>query len=112
MRLPARPASFYEMTENSVPQDAMVTLRQLSEWGVSGIGLHPGGSNYVFVVKLEDPERPETPETEKEDPEGAIYGIYKPSSGERPLRDFPYGTLHSRERAAYMLATELGWPFP
>lgn len=80
------------------------------------MGLHPGGSNYVFVVRLEDPDRPELDvpdadeDSEDEDPEGAIYGIYKPSTGERPLRDFPYGTLHNRERAAYLLSVELGWP--
>lgn len=36
--------------------------------------------------------------------------IYKPTSGERPLWDFPTGTLGHRELATYMLATELGWP--
>lgn len=73
------------------------------------MGMHPGGSNYVFVVKLEDPEREESSE-DAEDDDGAVYGIYKPSAGERPLRDFPYGTLHNRERAAYLLSVELGWP--
>lgn len=75
------------------------------------MGLHPGGSNYVFVVRLEDPARAHTGgEYSEVGPEGALFGIYKPSSGERPLRDFPYGTLHNRERAAYLLAVELGWP--
>lgn len=97
------------MTDISVPNNAAATLRQLTEWDVSGMGLHPGGSNYVFVVRLEDPERI-VAEEEIDDPEGAIYGIYKPSTGERPLRDFPYGTLHNRERAAYLLSVELGWP--
>ena len=72
-------------------------LRRLSEWDVTGIGLHPDGSNYVFVVKLSDGS---------ED----LYGIYKPSSGERPLRDFPYGTLHNREWSAYQVSAALGWP--
>ncbi len=97
------------MTDLSLPHDSATTLRLLSDWEVSGMGLHPGGSNYVFVVRLEDPGR-EMPEEEVEDPEGAIYGIYKPANGERPLRDFPYGTLHNRERAAYLLSVELGWP--
>ncbi len=95
------------MTDLSATNSAAATLKQLSEWEISGIGLHPGGSNYVFVVKIEDSEREPS---EDEDPEGAIYGIYKPSSGERPLRDFPYGTLHNRERAAYLLSVALGWP--
>lgn len=71
--------------------------RRLTDWPITGIGLHPGGSNYVFVVRLAD-----------EDDE--IYAIYKPAAGERPLRDFPYGTLHNREWSAYLLADALGWP--
>lgn len=35
--------------------------------------------------------------------------IYKPESGERPLWDFPNGTLHKRERAAYVMSEILGW---
>ena len=71
--------------------------RRLNEWPITGIGLHPGGSNYVFVVRLAEGDE-------------EIYGIYKPASGERPLRDFPYGTLHHREWSAYVVADVLGWP--
>lgn len=35
--------------------------------------------------------------------------IYKPQSGERPLWDFPDGTLHRRERAAFLVSDLLGW---
>ena len=35
--------------------------------------------------------------------------IYKPISGERPLWDFPEGTLALRERAAYVLSEIGGW---
>ena len=35
--------------------------------------------------------------------------VYKPDAGERPLWDFPGGTLGARERATYLLAQELGW---
>ena len=71
--------------------------RRLSEWPITGIGLHPGGSNYVFVVRLAEDEH-------------EIYAIYKPAAGERPLRDFPYGTLHNREWSAYLVSAVLGWP--
>ena len=71
--------------------------KRLKDWPINGIGLHPGGSNYVFVVRL-------TGGNEE------IYGIYKPATGERPLRDFPYGTLHQREWSAYVVADALGWP--
>jgi hypothetical protein len=35
--------------------------------------------------------------------------VYKPVRGERPLWDFPDGTLAEREVAAYELSTALGW---
>lgn len=34
---------------------------------------------------------------------------YKPGAGERPLWDFPDGTLAGREVAAYLLSEALGW---
>ena len=91
-----------------------VLLQRLSNWPITGIGLHPGGSNYVFVVRLTDPVKYKEPESENEvievDESDSMYGIYKPQAGERPLRDFPGGTLHNRERAAYLISQELGWP--
>jgi len=38
-----------------------------------------------------------------------IHAVYKPSSGERPLWDFPSGTLCRREVAAYAVSRALGW---
>jgi uncharacterized repeat protein (TIGR03843 family) len=35
--------------------------------------------------------------------------IYKPLRGERPLEDFPDGTLWKRERAAYLVSEASGW---
>ncbi len=35
--------------------------------------------------------------------------VYKPVAGERPLWDFPDGTLAGREVAAYLLSEALGW---
>jgi len=35
--------------------------------------------------------------------------VYKPVAGERPLWDFPDGTLAEREVAAYELSARLGW---
>ena len=35
--------------------------------------------------------------------------VYKPVRGERPLWDFPDGTLAEREAAAYVVSTALGW---
>ena len=116
-----------ESDQDSRSDEGHVPIQQLTEWPITGIGLHPGGSNYVFVVRLTDPVKyPElldqrasssdsTPETKEQVPDEidesvSIYGIYKPQSGERLLRDFPAGTLHNRERAAYLVSRELGWP--
>jgi hypothetical protein len=59
----------------------------------------PSGSNYVFLLRIEDPDV------------GSGHAIYKPRKGEAPLWDFPDGTLYQRERAAYLVCRELGWDF-
>ena len=41
--------------------------------------------------------------------EGAVACVYKPVAGERPLWDFPDGTLARREVAAYVVSEALGW---
>ncbi len=40
---------------------------------------------------------------------GQGLGVYKPRDGEQPLSDFPYGTLHEREIAAYEASEAFGW---
>lgn len=37
------------------------------------------------------------------------YCVYKPAAGERPLWDFPEGTLAAREVAAYRVSEATGW---
>jgi uncharacterized repeat protein (TIGR03843 family) len=39
-----------------------------------------------------------------------VLAVYKPMRGEAPLWDFPDGTLHRREVAAFEVARALGWP--
>lgn len=78
-------------------EDDVLELLRTSEIGE--IGLHPNGSNYVFVVRFETDLGGDVP----------LMGVYKPQAGERPLRDFPRG-LHRRERASYLLSRVLGWP--
>lgn len=58
----------------------------------------PWGSNYTFCVDLQLEGR-------------ACRGIYKPRRGERPLWDFPDGTLYRREYAAFVTSQALRWPF-
>ncbi len=58
--------------------------------------LVPQGSNYTFAVKMSAENL-------------QFWGIYKPACGERPLWDFPYGTLHLRERCSFLVSRHLGW---
>jgi uncharacterized repeat protein (TIGR03843 family) len=41
--------------------------------------------------------------------DGTVACVYKPVSGERPLWDFPDGTLAQREVAAYLVSEATGW---
>jgi uncharacterized repeat protein (TIGR03843 family) len=40
---------------------------------------------------------------------GEVLAVWKPTAGERPLFDFPIGTLTRREVAAYLVSEALGW---
>ncbi len=64
---------------------------------IRDIKLIPSGSNYVFILALEDEQA------------GPGVAVYKPRRGEAPLWDYPDGTLYRRERAAYLLSEALGW---
>lgn len=44
-----------------------------------------------------------------EDLDPADLAVYKPARGEAPLHDFPAGTLHRREVAAFLVSEVLGW---
>ncbi|HEX9076683.1 MAG TPA: SCO1664 family protein [Anaerolineae bacterium] len=59
--------------------------------------LVPWSSNYTFFVIVSSGSH-------------QVPAIYKPSRGERPLWDFPTGTLAKREYAAYLVSAALGWP--
>ena len=103
--------SKYEIEYIPCEDNERIMLERLSKWTIAGIGLHPGGSNYVFVIRLIDPETTQKLQTSPVDDEGSsIYAIYKPQAGERPLKDFAKGTLHLREKAAHIVSRELGWP--
>lgn len=59
-------------------------------------GLLPWSSNYTLLALVRNA-----------DMQGLA--VYKPRRGERPLWDFPRGTLCQRETAAYLLSDALGW---
>lgn len=55
------------------------------------LGLIPYSSNHTFLAKVSDGAR-------------EVHAVYKPRRGERPLWDFPDGTLASREVAAWKVS--------
>ena len=95
-----RVASARRPEEGGAPDDAPV-LRQLATAPVAGIGRIVYASNAVFLLELEaeDPITPGQP----------LRAVYKPARGERPLWDFPRGTLHLREVAGYRVDAALGF---
>src|SRR4051794_18165544 len=78
-----------------MPPDVHALLR---DGEIAGLELIPWGSNYTFCATIRCDER-------------ECLGVYKPLRGERPLWDFPSGTLYRREYAAYLVSQAIGWPF-
>jgi uncharacterized repeat protein (TIGR03843 family) len=68
----------------------------LSGGAIEMLGRMPWSSNATFLVKLERAGV-------------ESLAIYKPRKGERPLWDFPRGTLCQREVAAHLVSDALGW---
>jgi len=56
------------------------------------------GSNHTFLVWIDA------------GPGKVLRAIYKPRDGERPLHDFPSGSLYKREYATFVVSRALGWP--
>jgi hypothetical protein len=81
------------------PPAAMGLLRE-GELEIVGRMLSASNATFFAVAGSRAPD-------DSLDP--AVSCVYKPSRGERPLSDFPDGTLAAREVAAYELATAAGW---
>jgi hypothetical protein len=71
-------------------------LAFLSDGELEMLGRIPWASNATLLTRVRH-----------RDLEGLA--IYKPRRGERPLWDFPTGTLYLREVAAYRVSAALGW---
>ncbi|MEM7113551.1 MAG: SCO1664 family protein [Chloroflexota bacterium] len=71
-------------------------LKLLEEGTFEVEGVLPWSSNYAFLVTicLDAVE---------------VVAVYKPKRGERPLWDFPTGTLYLREYTAFLVSQQLGW---
>lgn len=77
----------------------LLTILQLGTIEVEG--LLPWSSNYTFLVRVCHELTPGSPTV--------IEAVYKPQRGERPLWDFPQGSLCQREWAAFLVSEALGW---
>jgi hypothetical protein len=78
-------------------REAGAAEHDLIEGDLELVGRLPRASNHTLLARV----RGGTGET---------LAVYKPVSGERPLWDFPEGSLAGREVAAYRVARALGWP--
>lgn len=76
------------------PSRSEEDLARLRSTELEVIGLLAGASNHTLLVRIGG---------------GDCLAVYKPQRGERPLWDFPSGTLYRREVAAYEVSRFLGW---
>jgi uncharacterized repeat protein (TIGR03843 family) len=83
-------------------RDRRTTLDAMLEGDLEIVGRIAGSSNNAMLVTVTrvcpDPE-----------PAVVLDAIYKPTLGERPLDDFPDGTLARREVAAWHVSEASGW---
>lgn len=77
---------------------AEAVAEALADGELSPLGLLTNASNSTLLCRL-GPSRDG----------GTVHAVYKPRRGERPLWDFPIGTLCQREVAAHVVSRFLGW---
>jgi len=94
LRRPPRPGGSHLPARQRIPP--LITEAEVRVGDLHLIGRITGASNTTVLARLGDPD-------------AGPYVVYKPISGERPLWDFPDGTLAGRERAAYVLSGAGGW---
>lgn len=84
--------------EAGLSLELKTTLWILRRGSIRIRGLFEFGSNYTFLCDLTDSRHP-----------ASLRAVYKPTQGERPLWDFPTGSLARREVAAFWVSQALGW---
>jgi hypothetical protein len=82
--------------------DTAAALEILREGELQLVGRLVGSTNHAMLGRVtRDCPEPEPPQ--------AVEAVYKPIAGERPLDDFPDGTLARREVAAFLVSEVTGW---
>jgi hypothetical protein len=88
--------------ERSWPSDALLTTREaldrLEHDAVRLVGRLVDASNATFYCELAGADGPRP----------TVHAVYKPIEGERPLDDFPDGTLAFREIGAWLVSEASG----
>ena len=83
--------------------DRTSTLEVLRDGEIEVVGRILGSSNNALFVTVT------LPCPDPGEPPRVLEAIHKPRIGERPLDDFPDGTLSRREVAAYLVSEASGW---
>ncbi|MBN0039813.1 SCO1664 family protein [Cellulosimicrobium cellulans] len=82
----------HDDVDTTPPQTAPLDGSPLDTAPLEVVGRIRAASNATFLARV-----------------GAVSVVYKPVAGEKPLWDFPDGTLAGREVAAYLVSEALGW---
>jgi uncharacterized repeat protein (TIGR03843 family) len=82
--------------QESVELDIARLLDLLAQGEMAIEASMPYSSNYTLLTSVEQANM-------------RVLAVYKPRRGERPLWDFPRGTLYRREAAAYVVSEALGF---
>jgi uncharacterized repeat protein (TIGR03843 family) len=93
---PRRPAPGEVVPAPVVPEHDPDRIRMLAEAELEPVGYLANASNSTFYCEVGGAH-------------SGVAAVYKPQAGERPLWDFPTGTLCRREVAAYVVSRALGW---
>ena len=84
--------------------DRATALDILADGDIEIVGRILASSNNALFVRVTRP----CPDPDPAPPQ-TLEAIYKPIIGERPLDDFPDGTLAHREVAAWVASEAMGW---
>lgn len=82
--------------------DRAATMDVLRDGSIEVLGRIMGSSNNALFVRV-------TRVCDEPAPAQVLDAVYKPTVGERPLDDFPDGTLTRREVAAWHVSEAIGW---
>ena len=109
-------------TATTSTEAAAGLLAALRDGELEVIGRLIGSSNNAMVVRVwpaltENTPAGEAPTSAPDHHPGMgkslepddLLAVWKPTAGERPLFDFPLGTLTRREAAAYLVSEATGW---